>query len=309
MRIAVVGVGAMGSVYAGLLAAAGNDVTAVDVNAEHVEAIRAQGLLVEGASGERVVRIGATTTPADVGVVDLVVIATKAMDARTAAASAGALIGDGSTVLTIQNGLGAADAVAEVVPARELLVGVAGGFGASLVEPGHAHHHGMELVRLGEYAGPVTERCERVAELWRAAGFTVKTYDDVDRLLWEKLICNACYSGVCGLLEITVGEVIENPQAWSIATRCAQEALDVGRACGVHLEIADSAAYVREFGLAIRGARPSLLLDLVAGRPTEVEWINGAVPRKGVTVGVDAPVNGLLTSLVLAKQAHAPESS
>ena len=229
----------MGSVYAGLLGAAGNDVTAVDVNGEHVEAIRQRGLRVSGASGERVVQMAATTRPAAVGVVELVVIATKAMDARVAAGSAEPLIGPQTTVLTIQNGLGAADAVAEVVDERQLVVGVAGGFGASLVEPGHAHHHGMELVRLGERTGPAGARCERIADVWRAAGFTVKTYDDVSRLLWEKLICNACYAGVCGLLELTIGEVVESPHAWAIASRCAQEALDVGRACGVDLEIAD----------------------------------------------------------------------
>lgn len=292
----------MGSVYAGLLGAAGNDVTAVDVNGEHVEAIRQRGLRVSGASGERVVQMAATTRPAAVGVVELVVIATKAMDARVAAGSAEPLIGPQTTVLTIQNGLGAADAVAEVVDERQLVVGVAGGFGASLVEPGHAHHHGMELVRLGERTGPAGARCERIADVWRAAGFTVKTYDDVSRLLWEKLICNACYAGVCGLLELTIGEVVESPHAWAIASRCAQEALDVGRACGVNLEIADCAAYVRDYGLAIPGARPSLLLDLLAGRPTEVEWINGSVPREGEKVGVEAPTNALITSLVLAKQ-------
>ena len=241
MKIAVVGTGAMGSVYAGLFAAAGNDVTAVDVDVERVEAIRTGGLRVSGASGERVVQIAATTRPADVGVVELVVIATKAFDAGAAAASAHPLVGPETTVLTIQNGLGAADAVAEVVDERQLLVGVAGGFGASLVEPGHAHHHGMELVRLGERTGPVTARCELIADVWREAGFTVRTYDDVRRLLWEKLICNACYAGICGLLELTIGEVIENPWAWSIALRCAQETLDVGRARAVPISTSPTA--------------------------------------------------------------------
>src|SRR5437899_7929702 len=127
MRIAVVGAGAMGSVYAGLLASAGHEVWAVDVNAEHIEAIRAGGLRVEGASGDRTVRIGATTTPAEVGEVELVVIATKAMEAQAAARSARPLIGHDTTVLTIQNGLGAADMVADVTGDERLLVGVAGG--------------------------------------------------------------------------------------------------------------------------------------------------------------------------------------
>lgn len=302
MRIAVIGTGAMGSVYAGLLAAAGNDVWAVDVDVAHIEAIRTRGLRIEGASGDRTVRIAATTDPAQVGEVDLIVIATKAMDAHEAARSARAIVGGQTTVLTIQNGLGAADEVADAVDESCLMVGVAGGFGASLIGPGHAHHHGLELIRLGERSGPVTARTERIADVWRRAGFTVKAYDDVDRMLWEKLICNACYAGVGGLLELTIGEVIANPHAWAIATGCAKEALDVARACGVTLDIDDSETYVRDYGLAIPGARPSLLLDLLAKRPTEIEWINGAVPRKGGTVGVAAPTNQLVTTLVLAKQ-------
>jgi 2-dehydropantoate 2-reductase len=292
----------MGSVYAALLASAGDDVWAVDVDAAHVEAIRAHGLRVEGASGDRTVRIAAVTDASEVGEAELVVIATKSMSAQQAAQSALPLLGGGTTVLTIQNGLGAADAVAEVVGAERLMVGVAGGFGASMLAPGHVHHHGLELVRLGEHAGPVTERTERIAGVWRRAGFTVRTYDDVSRLQWEKLICNACYAGIGGLLELTIGEVLDNPHAWTVAARCAQETLDVARANGVDLEIDDCERYVREYGSAIRGARPSLLLDLLAGRPTEVEWINGAVPRYGTRVGVPAPANELITALVLAKE-------
>jgi 2-dehydropantoate 2-reductase len=302
MRIAVVGAGAMGSVYAALLASAGNDVWAVDVDAAHVDAIRAHGLHVEGASGDRTVLVGAVTDAAEVGEAELVVIATKSMTAAAAAQSTLPLLGDGTTVLTIQNGLGAADAVAEAVGSERLMVGVAGGFGASVLAPGHVHHHGLELVRLGEHAGPATERTQRIADVWRDAGFSVKTYDDVRRLQWEKLICNACYSGLCGVLELTVGEVIDDPHAWTIASRCAREALEVARASGVTLQVDDCERYVRDYGSAIRGARPSVLLDLLAGRPTEVAWINGSVPREGAKVGVPAPANELITSLVLAKE-------
>src|SRR5262249_48414379 len=149
-----------------------------------------------------------------------------------AARSAAPMIGAETTVLTIQNGLGAADEVAAVVGDERLMLGVAGGFGASIVEPGHVHHHGMELLRLGERQGPVKKRTERIAEAWRQAGFKVKTFDDIDKLIWEKLICNVCFSGVCGVLELTVGEVLDNCYAWPIASRCAQEALEVATASG-----------------------------------------------------------------------------
>jgi 2-dehydropantoate 2-reductase len=175
VKIAVVGAGAMGSVYAGLLADAGNEVWAVDRRRDHVEAIRERGLRVEGASGDRVVRVRATTDPAEVGEAELVVVATKAMDVRAACESARALAGSGTLVLSIQNGLGGPDPAAAVFGEDRVAVGVAGGFGASVVAPGHVHHHGLELVRLGERKGPATPRIEAVAEVWRAAGFNVRT--------------------------------------------------------------------------------------------------------------------------------------
>jgi len=107
-----------------------------------------------------------------------------------------------------------------------------------------------------------------------------------------------------GRIRVRDMDVVENPHAWSVASRCAQEALDVGRARGVDLDIPDCDAYVLDYGRAIPDARPSLLLDLLAGRPTEVEWINGSVPREGAKVGVPAPANELVTRLVLAKQAR-----
>jgi 2-dehydropantoate 2-reductase len=303
MKIAVVGAGAMGSVYAGLLGDSGNEVWAVDVRTEHVDAIRARGLVVEGASGTRTVDVNATSDPFEVGPCELVVIATKAMDVEGAAASAQPLLGPDTVVLPIQNGLGSADRVAAVLGEQRVAIGVAGGFGASLVAPGHVHHNGWELVRLGERRGPATERIRRVAQIWEAAGFRVQVYDDVGPLVWEKLVCNVCFSGTCAILERTIGEVLDDADAWSVASRCAREAYDVARARGIALSFDDPVAYARAYGEAIRGARPSMLLDLLAGRPCEVDVINGAVPPAGREVGVAAPANEAVTALVRAKSA------
>ncbi len=305
MRIAVVGAGAMGSVYAGLLASAGNEVWAVDPWREHVLAIREHGLRVEGASGDRVVRLGATDDPADVGVVDLVVIATKAQHVRAAAEGARPLVGADTVVLPIQNGLGSTEVAADVLGDEHVVVGIAGGFGASVVEPGHVHHHGLELVRLGERRGAVTDRVERIAEAWRAAGFTVATCDDADRLVWEKLICNVCFSGTCSVLGATIGQVLDDPHAWSVASACAREAYDVAVASGVAVGFDDPVAHVTAFGRRIPGARPSMLLDLLAGRPCEVDVINGAIPPRAAAVGLEAPVNETVTALVKALESSA----
>jgi 2-dehydropantoate 2-reductase len=222
------------------------------------------------------------------------------MDVTAAAEGARPLVGPETLVLSIQNGLGGPDAAAAVLGDDRVVVGVAGGFGASVVAPGHVHHNGFELVRLGERSGPATPRIEALAELWRGAGFTVRTYDDVDRLVWEKLICNVAFSGTCSVLGRTVGEVIADDAAWSVASRCAAEAFEVAQALGIELELDDPVAYAREFGLAIPGAKPSMLLDLEAGRRTEVDFINGAVPRAGREVGVKAPTNETVSALVRA---------
>jgi 2-dehydropantoate 2-reductase len=301
VKIAIVGTGAMGSVYAGLLAAAGNEVWAVDVDAGHIAAIRKGGLRVEGASGDRVVQVNATTDASEAGVVELIVIATKAMHVRAAAESARPLLGHDTVVVSIQNGIGGPQQAAEVLGERRTVVGVAEGFGASLRESGHAHHHAWERLGLGELGGPATERLDRVAEVWRAAGFRVRTYDDLEPLVWEKLICNVCFSGTCGVTGLSVGEVLNDPHAWTVASRCAVEALEVARALGIALEIDDAVPHVRAFGEKIAGARPSVLLDLLAGRPTEIDYINGAIPRLGSGAGVPTPANEIVTALVNAK--------
>jgi len=290
----------MGSVYAGLFGSAGHEVWAIDAWQEHIEAIRQNGLRVEGASGDRVVPIRATTDAAEAGEADLVVIATKAMDVEAAAEAARPLLGAETIVLSIQNGLGGPDGAARVLGDDRVAVGVAGGFGASIVAPGHAHHHGLELIRLGERRGPVSPRIEALAEVWRGAGFTVRTFDDVQRLVWEKLVCNVAFSGTCTVLGRTVGEVLDDPDAWSVASGCGAEAYAVGRASGVELDFDDPVAYVRAFGEKIPGARPSMLLDLMAGRRLEIDFINGAIPRVGSEVGVAAPINETITALVKA---------
>lgn len=305
MKIAVIGTGAMGSVYAALLADAGNDVWAVDTWEPHIDAIRAQGLRVEGASGDRLVRLEATTSPEAIGTVDLVIIATKAMDVCTAAASALPLLGPDTVVLPIQNGLGSVQAVVQVVGVDPVIVGVAGGFGASVVAPGHVHHHGLELVRLGERQGPVSDRVERVACVWRDAGFRVQTYDDVDRLVWGKLICNVCFSGPCAVLDTSIGEVMASESAWRVASTCAAEAYEVAVARGIDLDFDDPVEHVRAFGAAIPDAHPSVLLDLRSGRRSEIGVINGAIPREARRVGKTAPVNEAVTALVRALEERA----
>jgi 2-dehydropantoate 2-reductase len=302
MKIAIVGTGAMGSVYAALFASAGHEVWAVDRWRDHIEAIRARGLRLEGASGDRTVKLNATTDTREAGICDLVILATKAMHVAQAAEAAKSLLGSETPVLSIQNGLGGPDTAASILGRQRVMVGVVGGFGASMKAPGHAHHNGWELVRLGEFGGPITPRLKKVEEVWSGAGFRVKVFDDIDQLVWEKLICNCAYSGPCGISERTTGEVMDDPDLSAVSAACASEAYAVARAKGVKLGFTDPVAYVRDFGSKIPHARPSVLLDLLAGRKSEIDVINGSIPRVGKEVDIAAPVNAAVTALARAKE-------
>jgi len=292
----------MGSVYAGLLASAGHEVWAIDTWREHVEAMRTRGLRVEGASGDRTVRLNATTRAADAGQCDLVILATKAMQVATAASSLKPLLKPDTPVLSIQNGLGGPDTAASVLGRERVMVGVVGGFGASMKGPGHAHHNGMELVRLGEFGGPITPRLKKVEGVWKGAGFKVKVFDDIDQLIWEKLLCNCAYSGPCGITGRTVGEVMADPDLARVSASCAEEGFAIARRKGIKLGFSDPVAYVRDFGSKIPNARPSVLLDLLAKRKTEIDVINGSIPRVAKELGAEAPVNEAVTALVHARE-------
>lgn len=303
MHVAIMGCGAMGSVYAGLLAAAGNDVLVIDRWQEHVDAINRHGLRVEGASGDRTLRLPAFTTPT-AEPVDMLIIAVKAAQAGAAAAALHGMVDSRTMVVTIQNGLGSADDVAKELGDARLIVGIAGGFGASLLGPGHAHHNGMNVIRLGAYAGLDHAEVAHCVEVWRDAGFTAEAAHDIRAMQWDKLICNVAYSGPCALTGLTVGVAMDDPEIGPISRAAATEAWEVARASGIGIDIDDPVAHVRAFAARIPEAKPSLLLDLEAGRPGEIDYINGAVPREAAKVGREAPVNATLTHLVRFRQAR-----
>lgn len=298
MKIAVVGTGAMGSVYAGLLADAGNEVWAIDVWREHVHAMRSAGLRVEGASGDRTVRVNATEDMAEAGPCDLVILATKASGVATAARNMDPLVGKETLILTIQNGLGAAERISEFRAPDNILIGVAGGFGASMKGPGHVHHNGMQLIRLGEMNGGISERLRGVEKVWSNAGFNVKSFGDIHQLIWEKFICNVTFSGPCTVFRKTIGEVMASEHAWSVALRCGLEAHAAGVARGVNFSFDDATAYITAFGANMPGARPSMLLDHLARRPSEIDAINGMVPVVAREVGTAAPANEVVSAIV-----------
>ncbi|SHI57409.1 ketopantoate reductase [Shimia gijangensis] len=304
MKIAVMGVGAMGSIYAALLADAGHEVWAVDTWANHVDAINANGLRVEGASGDRTVEtLRATGQIADVGPCDLCLIATKASGVGPAAQEAAKVIGPDALVLTIQNGLGAGERIAQHIPAENVLLGVADGFGASMKGPGHAHHNAMKLIRIGEINGGLTDRLRQVEAVWQGAGFNAKAFENITQLIWEKFLCNVTFSAPCTTFNQTVGELMSTPDHWQIALGAMSEAYEIARAKDVPLSFDDPIAYVSQFGGGMPNARPSMLLDHMAGRASELDAINGIVPVMGRELGIPTPINDTLAAILRQREA------
>ncbi|MGB3424310.1 MAG: 2-dehydropantoate 2-reductase [Castellaniella sp.] len=302
MKIAIIGCGAMGSVYAGLLAGAGHEVLAIDRGAAHVEAINRDGLIVEGASGHRCVRLRASQSVPVGETAELVILAVKSAAAGAAARAARSLVGPHTRVVAIQNGLGAADEVVQAIPPGQLIVGIAGGFGASVRGPGHVHHNGMQVIRLGAYAGLPLQDVRAVVSVWEGAGFKAEAAEDIAVMQWDKLICNVAYSAPCALTGMSVGEAMDDPELGPVSRAAAIEAWEIARARGVVLTFDDPVAHVRAFAARMPDAKPSMLLDHLAGRYSEIDYINGAIVREAGRAGRVAPVNETLTRLVRIKE-------
>ncbi len=203
-------------------------------------------------------------------------------------------------MLTIQNGLGSADTVADIVGEARVAVGIASGFGASRPAPGHVHHNAMRAVRFGAYAALPFSVVDQIARVWSEAGFDAAAVADIAAMQWEKLICNAAYSAPCALTGMTVGQVMDDADMGPVSRATATEAWTVARAAGIGIDVADPVEHVRAFGAQMPNAKPSALLDHLARRVSEIDVINGAVVRTAAQVGEQVPVNATLTALVKA---------
>ena len=303
-RIAIVGAGAMGSVYAGLFAEAGYQISVVDLWQEHITAIGKTGLHLEGASGDRVIGgITAVHQIADLGSIDLYVIATKANGVGEAAAEIAKVMQPDSLVLTIQNGLGAGDRIAQYMPTDNVLLGVAEGFGASIKGPGHIHHNAMRQIRIGEMNGGMTDRLVWVESLWQAAGFKATAFADIHQLVWEKFICNVMCSAPSVAFDCTIGELFSDEDRRIVALGCMLEAYEIGLTKNIAFSSDDAVAYGVKFAADMPYASPSMRLDHLAGKRSEIDAINGMVPVLGREMGIKTPYNDTLVALVRAREA------
>ena len=300
MKIVIIGAGAMGGLFAARLAAAGEDVSVVDVWAEHVEAIRTQGLILE--TGEGVIKAlpAAASRSEDLAVAaDLVIILVKSAMTAAAARSAQELLSPAGRVLTLQNGLGNAETIAAVVGAEKVLAGTTAQ-GATLLGPGRIRHGGRGDTHIGRLAGPADDFCREAAAILTRAGIPAFAEDAVQSLIWGKLVINAGINALTALLRYGNGQLNDHEETRELVKLAVAEAVQVAAAAKIPLPYGDAVEKVLAVAAATATNRSSMLQDILHGRVTEIDAINGALVREGLRLAVPTPVNRTLTLLIQA---------
>ncbi|HCL78905.1 MAG TPA: 2-dehydropantoate 2-reductase [Synergistaceae bacterium] len=301
-RVVILGSGAMGSLYGGMLAEAGVPVTLVDVWKEHMDAVNRDGLIIEGVSGDRVVRsLRGVTDPREAGEADLVLVFVKATMTKAAMEGARCLLGPDTAVLTLQNGLGNAEKLSDVAGASRVLAGITG-HGCNILGPGRIRHAGTGDTILGELDGSATDRLARIAALFGRAGFSVKTSSNVLGMIWAKLLVNVGINALTAVTGLKNGRLVELPEADELLEAAVREAMAVAERKGIRVEAEDPVAHTRDVARRTAANRSSMLQDVSAERQTEIDVINGAIVDEGKRLGVPTPVNLCLANLIRIRQ-------
>ncbi|MCS7259891.1 MAG: 2-dehydropantoate 2-reductase [Anaerolineae bacterium] len=302
MKIAIIGAGAMGSLFGARLAPLCH-VWLVDAWEEHIRAIQRDGIQLTNLDGStQRVTVNATTNPEAVGdEVDWAIIFVKSYQTAQAAAWAAPMLKAGGLALTMQNGLGNLEVMADVLGAERCVQGVTS-HGATLLGPGQVRHAGAAATYLATRPA-ITERVQRIAELFTRAGFETHLSDNLDSLVWGKLVINVGINALTAILRVRNGVLAEVASARALMEAAVDEAVAVARARGITVPYADARARTREVALATAANCSSMLADVLRGFPTEIDVINGAIVREGARLGVPTPVNQTLVHLIKALEA------
>ena len=294
MKIAVVGAGGVGGYFGARLAAAGDEVWFIARGA-HLAAMKAHGLQVHSANGDVLVKpCNATDKPAEVGPVDVVVVAVKLWSTGQALADAKPMVGPGTAVVSFQNGVAAADQVAAAYGKERALGGVAN-IGAVIEQPGVIRHTGtMAGLTFGELDGTITPRVQALADACAKAGIQHKASDDIQRAIWEKYVFLVAASGMTAVTRLPLGPIREDPDTRALAGQVMSEAAAVGRAKGVALDADLADKLLARLDTLPREMVASMLGDLERGNRLELPWLAGGVVKMGKEVGVATPANAFI---------------
>ena len=297
MKVYFLGAGALGCAIGGTLAAAGTDVTLIDRFQAHVDAINHDGLRMKEGDTERVVRVKAAADCKGLSPPDLVIVLVKSFHTRDAIMSALPIVGEHTAVMSLQNGLGHEDILAEVVGASHVLAGKTY-VGGVFLGPGHiiAGTRGKHTI-IGELDGSISKRVNAIAEEFERAELPTTVTDNIVGTIWDKLLINVATGALSGLTGLPYGSLYAVPEIEACAVAAVAEAMAVARAAGVKLSIqAPRDAWVMAGEGLPAEFRTSMLQSLDKGAATEIDFINGAIVRAGLRHNVTTPVNQTLVA-------------
>jgi 2-dehydropantoate 2-reductase len=292
----------MGSLFGALLSEAGAEVWLVDIWEAHVDAINRNGLKIERQGSVSTVRLNATVDPAAIGSADLVIVFVKSTHTTSAAQTAKLLMGGTGHVLTLQNGMGNADAIAAVVDPMRVIAGTTA-HGATLLGPGKIRHAGIGDTIIGMWHGDDMADAERVASFFSKAGIQTRAVEEVRSIVWGKLLVNVGINAITALTGIKNGQLLDLEATRRLSAAAVEEAVTVARAQNISVRD-DAVAHVFQVAEATAGNRSSMGQDVDNARQTEIESINGVIVKQAEGLGLDAPVNRTLTALIQTLQAQ-----
>lgn len=291
-RIAVVGAGAVGCYFGGLLARAGAPVVLIG-RETHVRAIRQDGLLLDTLRFREYVQVEASVDLTSIDGADLVLFCVKTLDTEDVAKAIAPLLNPGAVVVSLQNGVDNVDRIrnAAGIDAIPAVVYVA----AAMSGPGQLKHSGRGDLVIG---GSGAARLEPVAGVFARAAIPCRVSPDIGRELWTKMILNCAYNAISALGRAKYGSVLKNSWTRDVMHQLTVEAVAVAHASGVDLEEPEVLDQVWKIGDAMAGATSSTAQDLMRGKRTEIDSLNGYVVRRGAELGVSTPINQTLHALV-----------
>lgn len=303
MKICVLGAGALGCAIGGVLTEAGHEVWLVNRGQAHVNAMREQGLRMRDAGVDRIVPVRATTDCQEIaavsGPMELIIVLVKSFHTREVMTSARPIVGDHTLVMSLQNGLGHEDVLAEVVGRARVLAGKTY-TGGVMLAPGHimVGTEGKETL-IGELDGSLSERVQRIAAVFNGAGLITTVSQNILGTMWDKLLVNVATGALSAITRLPYGALYQVPEVEACAIAAVAETIAVAQASGIQLQTTDPRApWVKAAAGLPYEFKASMLQSLEKGSVTEIDFVNGAVVCQGAKCGVPTPVNQALVACV-----------
>lgn len=299
MNLAIIGAGAMGSLFAYLLTKSGQDPWLLDVRPDLADKVKREGLKIEGLSGDQRVSVKITTEPKDIGKADFIIVFVKSYDTITALNNCLPMVGTHTAFLTLQNGLGNIEKIGRIVGSERVMGGITSQ-GATVLGDGRIRHAGRGETIIGEVEGETSDRVKKIADIFNRANIKTEITEKLPELIWGKLLINVGINALTAITRLENGRLLDYPETKNILSMAVKEAIKVCRARGIKVIYEDPIGKVESVCKKTATNISSMLQDIKNGRKTEIEAINGAIVSEGSGMGVPTPINMVLTDLVMA---------